>query len=174
MIFFNSFTCNENFRLVCSKRDGISSRLTMMTFLHIFVILFLFRCHLTCEMKSHHGLTSWNFSLGWKYPHYHPIFTKGFLLHVWLDSVCGSAVCVMIISLKIFLRNLICHFFLFSVVVRSFVFFSFSYFPCNSYSCTIFGSKMLFERLVTSFNLFLHNWGLLPRRHKKDIIAFGT
>ena len=93
MIFFNSFTCNENFSLVCSKRDGISSRLTMMTFLHIFVILFLFCCHLTCEMKSHHGLTSWNFSLGWKYPRYHPHFHKRLPL-TCLTGFCLWLCCV--------------------------------------------------------------------------------
>ena len=93
MIFFDSFTWNENFSLVCSKRDEISGRLTVMKFLHIFVILFLFCCRLTCEMKSHHGLTSWNFSLGWKYPRNHSHFHKR--LHLTcLTGFCLRLCCV--------------------------------------------------------------------------------
>ena len=35
-----------------------------MKFLNIIVILFLYCCRLTCEMKCHHGLMSWNFVTG--------------------------------------------------------------------------------------------------------------
>ena len=72
MIIFNSFTWNENFTSVCSNRREISARFTVMKFLHIIVILFLHRCRLTWEMKSHHGLTSRNFNPGWNFPPYNP------------------------------------------------------------------------------------------------------
>ena len=72
MIIFNSFTWNENFSSVCSNRGEISARFTVMKFLHIIVILFLHRCRLTWEMKSHHGLTSRNFNPGWNFPPCNP------------------------------------------------------------------------------------------------------
>ena len=45
------------------------------------------------------------------------------------------------------------------LVIQSFFFFNFSDFPWNSYICTTVGNKIVLERLVTSSNLFLHNWG---------------
>ena len=70
MIIFNSLTWNENFSSFCSNRRDISARFTVMKFSHIIVILFLHCCRLTWEMKSHQGLTSWNFNLGWNSPPY--------------------------------------------------------------------------------------------------------
>ena len=51
------------------------------------------------------------------------------------------------------LHNLICLFFLFSVVTHGFIFFDFSSFSWNSYICTTLSNKILPERLVTSSNL---------------------
>ena len=53
--------------------------LSMMIFLHIIVILLLQFCRLVCEMKSHHGLMTWNFSLGWKFPSYNQTLRWSFL-----------------------------------------------------------------------------------------------
>ena len=70
------------FSSVCSNRGEISARFTVMKFLHTIVILFLHCCRLTCEMKSHHGLTSWNFNPGWNSPPYNPPLRWGFLQKV--------------------------------------------------------------------------------------------
>ena len=97
----------------------------MMTFLNIIVILFLHCFRLQCEMKSHHGLMSWNFIPGLKsrckqslrrnfLRKWLIIFVKGSILYVWLGSECASVVFVIIFSLKSFLYSLIC-FFLFLV-----------------------------------------------------------
>ena len=56
--------------------------------------------------------------------------------------------------------------FLFSVVIQSFVFFKFSIFPWNSYTCTTTGNNMVLKSLVTSSNLTLHNWGTASIGHK--------
>ena len=73
MIIFNSFTWNENFSSVCSNRGKISAWFIVMKVFHIIVILFLHFPHLTCEMKSHHGLISWNFSPVWKSSYDQPL-----------------------------------------------------------------------------------------------------
>ena len=143
-----------------------------MKFLNTIVILFLNCCPLPCEMKSYHGLMSWNFipglksqfkqSLWWSFLwKWLIISAKGSILDVWVGSECASVVCVIIISLQSFLYNLICYFFLISVVIQSFVFFNFFNFPWNSYTCTTIGDKILLKGLVTSSNLSLHNWGTL-------------
>ena len=41
---------------------------------------------------------------------YSAMFAKDSILDVWLGSECASAVCVIIVSLQIFLHNLFCHF----------------------------------------------------------------
>ena len=56
--------------------------------------------------------------------------------------------------------------FLFSVVIQSFVFFKFSIFPWNSYTCTTTGNNIVLESLVTSSNLTLHNRGTASIGHK--------
>ena len=68
MIISNSFAWNENFSSVCSNRGEISARFTVIKFLHIIVILFLHCCRLKCNMKSHHGLTSWDLNPDWNSP----------------------------------------------------------------------------------------------------------
>ena len=55
---------------------------------------------------------------------------------------------------------------LFLFLVFLLVFFNFSDFPWNSYTCTTVGSKIVLERLVTSSNLFCYNLGTLPIGHK--------
>ena len=143
-----------------------------MKFLNIIVILFLHCFRLPCEMKSHHGLLSWNFILGLKSRYKQPlrqsflrkwliIFVKGSILYLSLGSECASVVCVIILSLKSFLHNLICYFFLFSIVIQIFVFFNFFDFPWNTYTCTTIGNKILLKSLVISSDLSLHNWGRL-------------
>ena len=143
-----------------------------MRFLNIIVILFLNCCRLPCEMKSHHCLMSWNFIPGLKSWYKQPlrrsfyrkwliIFAKGSILYVWLGSECASFVCVIIISLQSFLDNLICYFFLMSVVIQGFAFFNFFDFQWNSYTCTTISDKILLKGLVTSSDLTLHNWGTL-------------
>ena len=84
-------------------------------------------------------------------------FTKGSILGVWMGSECASAVCVIIISLQIFLHNVFVT--LLFAVIQSFFFFNFSDFPWNSYTCTTIVNKIALERLLTSSSLFLHNWG---------------
>ena len=66
MIIFNSFTWNENFSSAFLKHGEILARFTLMKFLYIIVILFLYCYRLTCDLKCHHGLKSWNFSFGLK------------------------------------------------------------------------------------------------------------
>ena len=58
MIIFNSFTWDENFNSVCSNRGEVSPRFTVMKLLQIIAILFLHCFHLSCKMKSRHGLSS--------------------------------------------------------------------------------------------------------------------
>ena len=66
MIIFNSFTWNENFSSAFLKHGEILAGFTLMKFLYIIVILFLYCYRLTCDLKCHHGLKSWNFSFGLK------------------------------------------------------------------------------------------------------------
>ena len=136
MIIFNSYTRVENFCLVYLNRGEISARLTVMNFLQI-VILFLHCCRLTCKMKSHHCLTNWNFSLGWKYPftqpfiwsflrkvvnHFHKRLHLRYLTGFWMHLSCVRDNYLSVI----FLHNLICYFFCF---LWWFKVLSFSIFP---------------------------------------------
>ena len=74
--------------------------------------------------------------------------------------------CVIIIPQYIFPHNLICYFFLFSVVIQSFIFFNFSTFSLNPYTCTTIGNKIALKRLVTPSSLFLDYRRTLPTGHK--------
>ena len=144
----------------------------MMNFLNIIMILFLHCFRLPCKMKSHPGLMSWNFIPGLKSRYKQPlrqsvlrkwliIFAKGSILYVWLGSECASVVCVIIISMKSFIYNLICYFFLFSMVIQIFVFFNFFDFPWKTHTCATTGDKILLKSLVISSDRSLHNWGTL-------------
>ena len=143
-----------------------------MKFLNIIVILLLHCCRLPCEMKSHQGLMSWYFILGFKSWYKQPvrsrflqkwliIFTKGSILDVWLGSESVSAVCVRNNYLFVKFLTKPCYFFLISVMVQSLVSFNFFDIPWNSYTCTTIGNKILLKSLVTSSDLSLHNWGTL-------------
>ena len=57
MITQDTVTWDENFRLVRSNRGEVPSRFTVIKVLHVIVNLFLHCLHLSCEMKSHQGLT---------------------------------------------------------------------------------------------------------------------
>ena len=151
-----------------------------MKFLHKIVILFLHCCRLTCEMKSHHGLTSWNFKQGWNSPPYNLSLRWSFFVNLishfrkrlhqrCLNWFCMYLCCVRDNYLSVNFSYTSFFAFLF-VVIQGFVFFSFSDFSWNSYTCTTIDSKIVLERLVASFNLFLHNWETFPIGHKIIVI----
>ena len=78
---------------VVQTLGGISARFTVIKLFHIIAILFLHCCRLMCEMKSNHGLTSWNFNLGWNSPPLRSsfleklaIFSKGLHLRCLANS----------------------------------------------------------------------------------------
>lgn len=52
--YFNSFTWDEKFSLVCPNSGEISVWFTLMKILHGIVILFLHCFQLSCEVKPHH------------------------------------------------------------------------------------------------------------------------
>ena len=84
MIIFNLFTWNENFSSVCSNRGEISAQFTKMKLSHIIVIQFLHCCPLTCKMKSHHSVTSWNFN----FSHVRKRLHLRYLTWFWMCLCC--------------------------------------------------------------------------------------
>ena len=136
------------FSSVCSNRGEISDRFTVMKFLYIIVILFLHCCRLTCEMKSHHRLTSSNFNPGWNSPPYNPPLGWSFLwrkfsnsrkrLHLrYLTGFWMCLCCVRDIYLSVNFPTQ--HFLLLSCLwwFKALFFFNFPDFPWNLYTCTL-------------------------------------
>ena len=72
MSYFQPVYIEWKFSYVCSNRGEIYAWFTVMKFLYIIVILFLHFSCLSCEIKSHQDLMSWNFSPGWKPSYKHP------------------------------------------------------------------------------------------------------
>ena len=85
------------------------------------------------------------------------MFAKGFALDVLLGSECTSAMCMIMISLWIFLRNLFCYF-LVCGDSKLFLWQLFRFFM-KLIHLHYSSQKTVLQRLMTSFNLFLNNWG---------------
>ena len=139
------------------------------------VILFLHCSHLSCEISSRFNELK---------------FQPGLKISIWAaPKIEGFAEIVNHFCKRLHFRCLngcrMCHgcvsdsylsvsfptqpyllLFLFSVVIQSFVFFKFSIFPWNSYTCTTTGNNMVLESLVTSSNLTLHNRGTASIGHR--------
>ena len=146
-----------------------------MKFLNVIFILFLHCCHLPCEMKSHHGLMSWNLVPGLKSRYKQPlrwsflqkwliIFAKGSILDVWLGPECTSVVCVIILFVKFLIQPYLLLFLDFSSDSKLFqfcFFLSFSIFHETHTPALQLATKSYYKGLVTSSDLSLHNWGTL-------------
>ena len=102
MITQDTVTWDENFRLVRSNRGEVPSRFTVIKVLHVIVNLFLHCLHLSCEMKSHQGLTRWNFSPGWKSP-YNQLLS--FLIFWIFSHLCHFFVCYHLVLYIILLSS---------------------------------------------------------------------
>ena len=72
------------FSSVCSNRGEISAQFTKIKLLHIIAIQFLHCCPLTCKMKSHHNVPSWNFN----FSHVRKRLNLRYLTLFWISLCC--------------------------------------------------------------------------------------
>ena len=95
---------------------------------------------LTYEMKSHHGLTNWNFNYGWNSPPYNwppnmELFAKiisNVRKRLHLRCLTGFWKCLCCVREFSYTTFFVAFLF---VVIQNF--FYFSNFPWNSYTCTL-------------------------------------
>ena len=170
IIIFNSFRWNENFSSKISSWNESFKLCWNFSSVYLFSARFdifayirnsIFKMFPLNMRDEFSGLTSWNFSLGWKpkmdlfaeiVKHFCKRLYPRCLDRLWMRLYRVRDTYLSKFSYITLFTFFSC--FQWCLKASSF---SFSYFPWNSYNCNTIGNKIVLERLLTSSNLFLHN-----------------